>query len=86
MSSGKQAKPGPFARAISAEVRADMARLRINSVQLSARAGMSRTYLGKRLRNETPFTFNDAEALCAAMGLDLHEFIQSAFRTMSRDQ
>lgn len=59
-----------------------MARPRINGVQLAARAGMSRDYLGKRLRDEVPFTLNDIEAICKALGEDLGQFLQVAVSDM----
>lgn len=55
-----------------------MARHRVSATLLASRAGMSRTYLGKRLRDEVPFTFNDIEAICVAMRDDVLGLIQSA--------
>ncbi len=83
MPRGKQAESGRFARAVSAEIRAFMARYRINGVQLAARAGMSRDYLGKRLRDEVPFTLNDVEAICKALGEDLGQFLQIAVQDVA---
>lgn len=82
MPRGKQAESGRFARAVSAEIRATMARQRINGVGLAARAGMSRDYLGKRLRDETPFTLNDIEAICSALGEDLLDFMRVSAQAM----
>lgn len=76
--SGKQPESGPFARAVSAEVRAVMARHRVSATLLASRAKMSRSYLGKRLRDEVPFTFNDIEAICRAMREDMLGLIQAA--------
>lgn len=82
MSSGKQPESGPLARAVSAEIRAAMARQRMSALRLAARSGLSRNYLGKRLRDEVPFTFNDAEAICAAIREDLPGLMQAAFKRM----
>ena len=82
MSSGKQPESGPFARAISEEVRAHMARPRISASQLAKMSGLSRNYLGKRLRDETSFTANDIEAICKALNVDLLSFIESAVRNL----
>lgn len=82
---GRQPAPGPFARAISAEIRAVMARHRVSAVLLAPRANMSRAYLGKRLRDESSFTFNDVEAICRAMREDLPGLIHAAFRRMEQD-
>lgn len=76
--SGKQQESGPFARALSAEVRAILARQRITVKRLAEDAGMSPTYLGKRLRDEASLTLNDAEAICQALGEDLQSFVNSA--------
>jgi len=67
--SGKQPESGPLSRAFSARVLAAMQRDRVTVTALAAAAGLSRNYLGKRLRNETPFTLNDVEAISLALGL-----------------
>ena len=82
--SGKQPESGPLARAISAEIRALMARQRLSGVRLADRAGLSRNYFGKRLRDEAPFTLNDVEAICKALGEDLEHFITSAAANAKR--
>lgn len=84
MPSGKQPVSGPFARAVSAEVRAILARQRITHKQLAAKAGLSSGYLGKRLRDETAFTLNDIEAICEALDEGLLDFLAVAVRDMRR--
>lgn len=86
MPTGKQPVSGPFARAVSAEVRAILARRRITSARLAAHAGLSRGYLGKRLRDETALTLNDVEAICMALGEDLTGFLVVAVREMDDNQ
>ena len=71
MSSGSQPVPGPLARAFSAHVRMVIERDRVTQEALAKAIGMSRTYLGKRLRDEMQFTLNDVEAISLALGLDL---------------
>ena len=83
MSSGTQPASGPFARAVSAEVRAILARQRITHAQLAAHTNMSRGYLGKRLRDETAFTLNDVEAICEALGEDLAQFLLVAVKDIA---
>lgn len=78
MPTGKQQEPGPLARALSAEIRATIARKRITVKGLAKKAGLSESYLGKRLRDAAPLTSNDVEALCAALGEDLLSFITAA--------
>lgn len=78
MPKAPQSVSGPFARAISAEVRAALARQRVTVKDLAARAGMSESYLGKRLRDISPLTANDFEALCEALGEDILQFITAA--------
>jgi len=70
MPSGKQPVAGPLARAFSAHVRMVMARDRVTAQVLAESIGISRSYLGKRLRDEVPFTLNDVELICQAMGID----------------
>lgn len=82
---GKAPESGPFARAISAEIRAAMARHRVTAVLLADRAKLSRAYIGRRLRDEASFTFNDVEAICKAMREDLPTLIEAAFRRMEQD-
>lgn len=68
---GKQAEPGSLARAFSAHVRMVMARDRITAKALADATGISRSYLGKRLRDEAPFTLNDVEAISKVLGIEL---------------
>lgn len=48
-----------------------MARDHVTMQALADQAGISRTYLGKRLRDEVPFTLNDVESISAALGIEL---------------
>jgi transcriptional regulator with XRE-family HTH domain len=50
-----------------------MARERVTAKDLAAVTGISRSYLGKRLRDEAPFSLNDVEAISKALGIDLPE-------------
>lgn len=78
MPSGKQQEPGPLARALSAEIRAALARQRVTVKGLAQKSGLSESYLGKRLRDVAPLTLNDTEAVCAALSEDLLPFITTA--------
>jgi DNA-binding phage protein len=71
MPSGSQPKPGPLARAFSGRVRMVMARDRVTAQALAEACGLSRSYLGKRLRDEVPFSLNDVQAISEALGLKL---------------
>lgn len=71
MPSGKQPEPGPFARAVSEEIRSAMARRRVSGAELARSSGRSQSYLSKRLRDEVAFTANDVEDICAVLGEDL---------------
>lgn len=68
---GKQPSPSPFAKEFSAHVRMVMGRDGVTTQALAKRLGVSRTYLGKRLRDEVPFTLNDVGYICEALGIDL---------------
>lgn len=67
--SGKQPPPGRYARAFSERDRMAKARERMTEQALADACGMSRTYLGKRLRDDVPFTLNDMEVLCQVLGI-----------------
>ena len=82
--SGSQPPPGPLAQAISATVRALMAERRITAKALAEKAGLSRSYLGKRLRDEASLSSNDIEALCEALEVDILAFATAAVRRMKR--
>jgi len=51
---------------------------------LAEKSGLSRSYLGKRLRDEAALTSNDIEALCAALDIDIRTFAKLAVRRMER--
>lgn len=76
--SGTSPKPGPFARAVAAEIRSAMARQRISGVVLAQRTKRSQSYISKRLRDETSFSANDVEDICEALGEDLFELLRAA--------
>ena len=84
--SGSQPKPGPFARAISGEIRSVMARERVSGAQLASRIGRSQTYLAKRLRDEVPLGANDVEDICRELGVDLGSLLIAAVRASRRRQ
>lgn len=82
--SGSQPSPGPLARAISAQFRILMAEQNITAVALAKKAGLSRSYLGKRLRDEASLTSNDIEALLDALGVDILTFANAAVRRIKK--
>lgn len=79
---GKEPEPGRFAVAISDEVRLAMTRHRVSGSKLAAMAGKSQSYISKRLRNESSFTANDLEVICAAMNEDLLALVIRAARVV----
>ena len=80
MPSGSQPSPGPLARAISAQFRVLMAEQNLTARALAEKSGLSRSYLGKRLRDEASLTSNDIEALLNALGVDILTFANDAVR------
>lgn len=74
----KQPESGALARAVSAEVRAAMGRHRMSGMTLAGLTGMSQNYIAKRLRDEAPFTINDIENICNALGEDPGQLWTSA--------
>jgi len=85
MASGRQGPSGRFARAVSAEVRASMARQQIKAQELARRVDLSPNYISKRVRDVLPFTMNDIEAVCEALGEDLEGFMLRAARAAQDD-
>lgn len=75
---GRIPESGTLARAVSAEVRAALARQRISVRKLAMAAGLTESYLGKRLRDDAPMTINDLESVCAALGEDALTFFTAA--------
>lgn len=71
--SGRQPEPSPLARTFSAHVRIAMSEQRMTAQGLAKAAGISRNYLGKRLRDEVPFSLNDVESISKVLGLKLPE-------------
>lgn len=47
-----------------------MGRHRISGMQLANLTGVSQNYIASRLRDESPFTVNDIENICKALGED----------------
>ena len=78
MPSGTTPTSGPLARAISAEVRATLARQNMTVKDLAAASGLSQGYLGKRLRDEAPLNANDFESICKVLGREIVQFVQTA--------
>ena len=78
MPSGTTPSSGPLARAISAEVRATLARQNMTVKDLAAACGLSQGYLGKRLRDEAPLNANDFESICRVLGKEVVPFVQAA--------
>jgi transcriptional regulator with XRE-family HTH domain len=75
---GRIPESGTLARAVSAEVRAALARQRMSVRKLARAAGLTESYLGKRLRDDAPMTINDLESVCAALGEDVEDFFTAA--------
>jgi transcriptional regulator with XRE-family HTH domain len=84
MPSGSQPAPGPFARAVSAEIRIAMARHRVSGAELARNADRSQSYLSKRLRDEVAFTANDVADICQVLGEDLETLLVAAVRASRR--
>ena len=79
---GSQPKPGKFARAFSAQVRASMARQRVTGSELARLTGLSQSYVSKRLRDEASFTANDCEVICEVLHEDMLELVTTAIRSI----
>lgn len=84
MPSGSAPAPGPFARAIAAEVRSAMGRARVSGAELARKTGRSQSYLSKRLRAEVALTANDVADICEVLGEDLETLLVTAVRASQR--
>ncbi|MGW4718326.1 helix-turn-helix domain-containing protein [Nocardia sp. NPDC004260] len=73
--------PGPWARAMSAEVRALQGEHRLKLKDLAEAADLKPTYLGDRLRDDQPLNLNDIEALAAVFGMTPLDLMQRAVAT-----
>ena len=51
---------------------------------LAEASGLSRSYLGKRLRDESSFTVNDIESICEALDFELATFALETIRRRQR--
>lgn len=84
--SGSQPKPGPFARAVSDEIRLAMTRRRLSGAQIALMIGRSQSYISKRLRSDAAFTANDVEDICRALQEDLLGLLSRAVHASRRYQ
>lgn len=84
MPSGKEPEPGPFARAVSDEIRLAMTRHRVSGSQLAVMIERSQSYVSKRLRNEAAFTANDVATVCEVLNEDLLKLLSRAVQASRR--
>ena len=63
-----------------------MAEHRVTAQDLAKEAKLSRSYLGKRLRDESSFTVNDIDAICEALGVELEVFAMEVIRRRKREK
>jgi hypothetical protein len=84
MPSGKEPKPGLFARAVSDEIRMAMTRHRVSGTQLANRIGRSQSYVSKRLGYGAAFTAHDVELISVVLGEDLLGLLTAAVRATRR--
>ena len=63
-----------------------MAEHRVTAQDLAKKAKLSRSYLGKRLRDESSFTVNDIDAICEALGIELEVFAMEVIRRRKREK
>lgn len=77
--------PGPFSRAISAEIRALLGRRHFNQRQLADATGLSPNYVSKCLTDKQPFNTADLESIAEVLGTTPERLIQAAINTLSED-
>lgn len=70
--------PGPFARAVSDQIRHALTDHRVSGAALARMIGRSQSYMSTRLRNLAAFSADDVEAICEALGEDLLGLLRDA--------
>lgn len=80
MPKGRQGAATDLSRAVSAEVKAQLARRRMEVDELAERTGKSRNYLYVRLRDQLPFNLNDLELIAQALGISGFTILEEASR------
>lgn len=78
MPSKSHPPPGPFAKAVSDQVRYALTDHRVSGAALARMIGRSQSYMSTRLRNEGAFSADDIEAICDALGEDLLGLLRDA--------
>lgn len=68
----------PLARAVSAVLRGQIAKARIEQRELAAQLGMSKYQVGRLVTGKTVMGIDDADMLCAALGIDLLAVVREA--------
>lgn len=68
----------PLARAVSAVLRGQIAKARVEQRELAAQLGMSKYQVGRLVTGKTVMGIDDADMLCAALGIDLLAVIREA--------
>lgn len=82
MSAVRTPAPGALSRAVSAELRAEMARLRVTGQALARKIGRSQNYVAKRLRDDMAMTIDDVEVIAAALGTTYEAVMKHALERM----
>lgn len=59
-----------------------MARKRMSGTRLAATAGLSQSYVSRRLLDKAAFSLNDIEPICAALDQELCPFLAAVLRSM----
>jgi transcriptional regulator with XRE-family HTH domain len=85
MPAGKMQESRELARAVSAEIRATLARQNMLIKDLAKQSGISQGYMGKRLRDEAPLNLNDLQAICDVFGKDVVAFMTAAIDAAEPD-
>jgi transcriptional regulator with XRE-family HTH domain len=85
MPAGKMQESRELARAVSAEIRATLARQNMLIKDLARKSGISQGYMGKRLRDEAPLNLNDLQAICDVFGKDVVAFMSTAIDAAEPD-
>lgn len=77
---------GPMSKAVSAELRAALARAGKSATQLSKDANLSKSTLHKTLKGDRVVDVEDLYEICWALGIEPHEIIEAATEVANRNQ
>lgn len=75
--------PRSLADRVAEEIRVEMARQRLNQVELAARMHVAQPWISRRLGGKTPITLGDLEQIAEGLGVPVADLLSAASRIWS---